>query len=77
MICLPGDTNEHSLIVTGGVDKLNVRLFINKILVNASNGFILNGNKRARINCNTQTALVETNDVVPDESPCSNGSYLG
>ena len=77
MICLPGDTNEHSLLVTGGVDRLYIRLFINKILVNASNGIILDGSKRARINCNTQTVTIESNGVISDESSCSNGSCLG
>jgi hypothetical protein len=77
MICTPGDTNEHTLILTGGVNKLNVRLFVNQISINGSNGVILDGNTRARINCNTQTVVVESNGVVPDESPCSNGPCLG
>jgi hypothetical protein len=77
MICVPGDTSEHSLIVTGGVYKLIIRLFINKILVNTTNGIIIDGNKRARINCGNQNVIVESNGNVPDESTCSSGSCLG
>ncbi|CAF0851874.1 unnamed protein product [Adineta ricciae] len=77
MICLPNDKNEHSLTITGSVDKLSIRLFINEIWINGSNGIILNGNKRTRINCKNQSVVVESNGAVPDESPCSSAPCLG
>ncbi|CAF0808871.1 unnamed protein product [Adineta ricciae] len=77
MICLSDDMNEHSLTITGSVNKLSIRLFINEIWVNGSNGIILNGNKRARINCRNQSVVVESNGAVPDESPCSSAPCLG
>ncbi|CAF4393637.1 unnamed protein product, partial [Adineta steineri] len=77
MICLFDDTNEYSLTVTGSVYNLNIQLFINEIAVNAANGFKLDGNKRARINCQSRTAIIENNGNLPDESPCTTGSCLG
>jgi hypothetical protein len=77
MVCLSGDTSEHSLIVTGSLHNLNIRLFVNEIAINASNGITLDGNKRARINCRNRSVTVESNGAVLDESTCSNGSCLG
>ncbi|CAF1508175.1 unnamed protein product, partial [Adineta steineri] len=77
MICLFDDTNEYSLTVTGSVYNLNIQLFINEIAVSATNGFKLDGNKRARINCQSRTAIIENNGNLPDESPCTTGSCLG
>ncbi|CAF0845677.1 unnamed protein product [Adineta steineri] len=77
MICLFDDTNEYSLTVTGSVYNLNIQLFINEIAVNATNGFKIDGNKRARINCQSRTAIIENNGNLPDESPCTTGSCLG
>ena len=73
MKCLPGDTGEHLVTVTGGVFDLIVRLFVNSVNVNATNGVLLDAHSRARINCATRTATVEYLSAVPDESPCLEG----
>lgn len=77
LICLPGDTNEHLLTLTGSVYQLTVRLFINEVAVNGSNGILLDGYVRAKINCRDQTVTVQSISNIPEESICSTGSCLG
>jgi len=77
MICLSGDTNEYLLTLTGSVYRLTVRLFINEVAVNASNGIFLEGNVQATIDCSDRTVTVQSISNIPDESTCSNGSCLG
>ncbi len=71
LICRADDTNQHSLTVTGSVYGLTIRLFINEIAANASNGILLDGNVQVKINCENRTI------TIPDDSPCSNTSCLG
>ena len=77
LICLTNDTNDYLLTVTGSVYGLTIRLFINEIAVNAGNGVLLDGNVQVKINCENQTAIIESSSGIPDDSPCSNTSCLG
>jgi hypothetical protein len=77
MICMPGDTSEYSITITGTVTKLFIRLFVNQLQVNHKDAYSVFDYTRAKINCGNQKITQQRISDVPDESTCSRGSCLG